>query len=107
MALSRRGSLGGFGADAVLPVGDDEPEETGDEDEFDTEVEALEDGFETRVGVELRAELHADVGEHVTPGPGADEGVDVETELVHLCYASGKGDEGANDGEHASDEDGD
>ena len=53
------------------------------------------------------AELHADVGERVAPGPGTDEGVDVEAKLVHLRDAGGKGDEGANDGEHAADQHGD
>ena len=56
---------------------------------------------------QLCAELHADVGERVAPGPGADEGVEVEAELVHLRDAGGKGDEGADDGQHAADEDGD
>jgi hypothetical protein len=46
-----RSPLNGFGADAVFPVGDDEPEEAGDEDCFDGEVEAMEDRFEARVGV--------------------------------------------------------
>ncbi len=35
-----------------------------------------------RVGVPGCAELHAGPGEGVAPGPGADEGVDVEAELV-------------------------
>ncbi len=96
--------LCGFDTDAVLPVGDDEPEEAGDDDEFDAEVEAVEDGFETRVGVPLVAELHADVGQRVAPGPGAEEGVDVEADLVHLGDASGKGDEGTDDGQHAADQ---
>jgi hypothetical protein len=99
--------LSPFGADAVLPVGDYEPDDSGQEEEFYAEVEAVEDLFEAGVGVPLRAELHADVGEDVAPGPGADEGVDVEAELVHLRDAGGEGDEGADDGKHASDEDGD
>jgi len=96
-----------LGADAVLPVRDDEPEEGGDDDDFDGEMEAVEDFFEVGVGVPGCAERHADVGENVAPGPGADEGVDVESQLVHLGDAGGKGDEGADDREHAADEDGD
>src|SRR5271168_656714 len=86
-----------LGADAVLPVGDDEPEKADDEDDLDAEVEAVKGLFEARVGVELGSKLHADVGECVAPGPGADEGVDVEAELVHLRDTGGEGDEGAND----------
>ena len=100
-------TLGRFGADAVLPVGDDEPEEGKDDDGFDTEVEALEDLLEARIGVELRAELHADIGQDVAPGPGAEKGVEMKAELVHPGNAGGKGDEGTDDGEHASDEHGD
>lgn len=40
-----------LGADAVFPMGDDKPEEAGDEDEFDREVEAVKDLFEARIGV--------------------------------------------------------
>ena len=40
-----------FFADAVFPVGDDEPEESDDENKFDCEVEAVEDLFEAWVGV--------------------------------------------------------
>ena len=65
-------------------MGGDEPEDAGDENEFDAEVEAVEDGFEAGVGVPAVAELHADVGEGEAPGPGADEGVEVEAKLVHL-----------------------
>ena len=84
-----------------------EPEEGGDDDGFDAEVEAVEDLLEAGVGVQGGAEVHADVGEGVAPGPGADEGVEVEAQLVHLGDAGGEGDEGADDGEHAADEDGD
>src|ERR1700733_15867020 len=35
--------------DAVLPMGGDEPDDAGDEDEFDRQVEAMEDGLEARV----------------------------------------------------------
>ena len=73
-----------FRADAILPVGDDEPEEGCEENEFDGEMKAVEDFLEAWVGVPRRAQLHADPGERVAPGPGADEGVDVEAELVHL-----------------------
>jgi hypothetical protein len=96
-----------FGADAVFPVGSYEPDGGEDDDGLYAEVEAVEDLFEAGVGVPLGAELHTDVGESVAPGPGADEGVDVEAELVHLRDAGREGDEGADDGKHASDEDGD
>src|SRR5271170_3446402 len=86
---------------------DDEPEEAGDEDQFDCEVEAMEDFLEAGVGVPRCAELHANVRQRVAPGPGADEGVDVEAELVHLRDTGGKCDEGAEDGKHAANEYGD
>ncbi len=70
-------------------------------------MEAVEDLFEAGVGVPACAQLHAYPGEDVAPGPGADEGVDVEAELVHLGHACGEGDEGADDGKHSADEDGD
>src|SRR5260370_25746262 len=85
-------------------MGDDEPEEGGDENQVGGEMEALEDGFEARVSVPGCAELHAYPGERVAPWPGADEGVDVEAKLVHLRDAGGKGDEGSDDGDHATDE---
>src|ERR1700723_2114916 len=65
-------------------------------------MEAMEDLFEARVGLPGCAELHADVGEGVAPGPGADEGVDVEAELVHLRDTGGEGDECADDRQHAT-----
>jgi hypothetical protein len=83
-------------------MGDEEPEEGGDDDEFYGEMEAVEDLFEARVGVPGCAELHADVGEDVAPGPGADEGVDVEAELVHLRDTGREGDECADDRQHAT-----
>jgi len=61
--------LSGFGADAVLPVGDYEPDEADDDDGFYAEVEAVEDLFEAGVGVPGGTELHADVGEGVAPRP--------------------------------------
>ena len=67
----------------------------------------MEDGFETRIGVPLVAEFHADVGQGVAPGPGTDKSVDVEANLVHLGNAGGKSDECTDDGEHAADQDGD
>ena len=47
----RAHSCGLFDADAVFPVGDDEPDKGGDDDQFDGEMEAVEDGFETWVGI--------------------------------------------------------
>ncbi len=85
----------------------DEPDDAGDENQLHSQVKAVEELLEARIGVPLAAEFHADVGEGVAPGPGADEGVDVEADLVHLRDTGGKGDEGANDGEHAADEHGD
>ena len=67
----------------------------------------MEDRLEARVGVPVVAELHADVGKDVAPGPGADEGVGVEAELRHPCDACGKSDKGADDGQQAADENGD
>src|SRR5580698_9206123 len=93
--------LCGFGADAVLPVGDYEPDEADDDDGFYAEMEAVEDLFEARVGVPCCAELHTDVREGVAPGPGSNESVNVKAELVHLRNASRKRDEGADDGKHA------
>jgi hypothetical protein len=44
--------LCGIGADAVLPVGGDEPDRADEYYGFDTEVEAVEDLFEAGVGIE-------------------------------------------------------
>ena len=88
-------------------MGDDEPEKSSDEDEFDGDVKAVEGVFEPRVGVPRCAELHADVGKRVAPGPGADEGVDVKAKLVHLGDAGRKGDKGADDWQHAANKNGD
>jgi hypothetical protein len=45
------GDLCRFGADAVFPVGDDEPDDADEEDGFYAEVEAVEDFFEAGIGV--------------------------------------------------------
>ncbi len=95
------------GADAVAPVGPDEPDDGGDDEDFDAEVEAVEGGFEAGVGVPGLAELHADPGEDKAPGPGSEEGIEMEAELRHAGDAGGQGDEGADDGQEASEEDGD
>lgn len=58
-----------FSADAVLPVRNDEPDETEDNDCFNAEMKTVEDFFEAGIGVELGAELHADVGKYVAPRP--------------------------------------
>ena len=63
------GDLCRFGADAVFPVGDDEPDDADEENSFDSEVKAVEDLFEAGIGVPAVAELHADPGEGVAPGP--------------------------------------
>ncbi len=98
--------LRGFGADAVFPVGGDEPDDEGEEDEFYAEVEAVEDFLEAGVGVPTVAELHADVGEGEAPGPGAEKGVEVEAALGHAGDAGGKGDKGSDDGEETAEGDG-
>jgi hypothetical protein len=49
--ISRSGRLCRFGADAVLPVGIEKPDDSSDKDKFDGEVEAVEDGFEAGVRV--------------------------------------------------------
>ena len=95
------------GADAVLPMGDDEPDDACEVDDFYRVVDAVEDFFEAGIGVPLGAELHADVGEGVVHQGRADEGVDVELPLFILATLAGKGDEGADDRQHAPDEDGD
>ncbi len=51
------------------------------------------------------AELHADVSKKEAPGPGADEGVEMKAQLRHAGDAGGQGDEGADDGQQARDED--
>ena len=63
---------------AVLPVRPDEPNDAGNKNQLDTKVEAVKDGFEARIRLPFVAELHAYVSENVAPGPGADEGVEVE-----------------------------
>ena len=100
-------TLGFFEADAVFPVGVDEPDDSSEEYDLDGEMKAVEDFLEARVGLPFVAELHADVGEDVAPGPGADESVGVKAKLRHLCYACGKSYEGTDYGKEASDEDGD
>lgn len=42
---------GFFGADAILPVRVDEPDDSCEEDKFDDEMKAVEDLFEARVGL--------------------------------------------------------
>src|SRR4051812_8764704 len=68
-------------------------------------MKALEDRFEAWVGVPFVAQFHAYVSERVAPRPGSDKRIDVEAELVHLCDARRQGDEGTDDGKHASDQD--
>ncbi len=90
-ADGRRMDLGsdGLGVDAIFPVAPDKPNDPREQSELYREVEAVEDGFETGIGVPACAEPHADVGEDVAPWPGADEGVEVEADLVHPGDASG------------------
>ncbi len=57
---------------------------------FYAEMEAVEDLFEAGVGIPSGAQLHADVGEGVAPGPGADEGIDMEAELFIFATPAGK-----------------
>jgi hypothetical protein len=50
-------------------------------------------------------ELHSRIGEAEAPGPRAEECIEVEAEARHARDSRGKRDEGADDGEKASDED--
>src|ERR1700730_15253427 len=88
-------------------MGCDEPDDSGNQKDLNAKVEALEDGFEARISVPAITKLHADPCQRVAPGPRTDEGVEVKAELVHLRHSGGEGDEGAHDGQHAADEDGD
>jgi 1-acyl-sn-glycerol-3-phosphate acyltransferase len=97
---------GGFRGGAVLPVCPDEPDERDDDDGFDADLEAVEDFLEAGVRIPLHAELHADVGQGKAPRPGADKGVDMEAQLVHLRNARRERDEGADDGQHAAEQHG-
>src|ERR1035441_835537 len=65
-------------------------------------MEAMKCLLETWVGVPPFAQFHAHVGEAITPGPGAHEGVDVKAQLRHFRDARRKGDEGANHGEQTA-----
>src|ERR1700721_132420 len=98
---------GRFSTNAVFPMGDDEPEKRGDENRFYTKMEAVEGVFEAWIGVPGCAELHPDISKRVTPRPGTDEGIDVKAELVHLRDSRWKRNEGAHDGKHAADKNGD
>ena len=40
-----------FGANAILPMRVDEPDDTDEKDKFDREMEAVKDLFEARVGL--------------------------------------------------------
>ena len=88
-------------------MGPEEPGDAGDENEFNTKMEAMEDGFEAWIRLPAIAELHADVSENKAPWPGAEEGIEVKAKLRHAGDASGQSDEGADDGQEAGDEDGD
>src|SRR5665213_2926901 len=66
-------------------------------------MEAIEEGLEAWIRAPFVTQPHAYVSESVAPRPRADEGVDVETELVHLRDPRGQRDEGADDGKHAPD----
>lgn len=50
-------------------MGDYEPDEAYDDDGFYADVKAVEDLFEAGIGVPGCAELHANVGKSVAPGP--------------------------------------
>ena len=67
----------------------EEPYDAGDENEFDAEVETMEDRLEAWVTLPSVAEFHADIGEDEAPGPRAEEGVEMKAELRHACDASG------------------
>jgi hypothetical protein len=83
------------------------PDDAGDENKFDTEMEAMEDGLEAWVRLPAVAEFHADVREKEAPGPRTDEGIEMKAKLRHTGDTSGQGDEGADNGEQTSNEDGD
>lgn len=53
------------------------------------------------------AEPFADISEGKAPGPGAKKGVEMKTNLRHARDAGREGDEGAHDGKHATEENGD
>src|SRR4051794_8060798 len=76
-----------FGADAILPVRNDEPHKSHHDHQLDRQMEAMEDRLESRIAIPGRSQLHTEICQGVAPWPRTDEGVDVEASLVHLCYA--------------------
>jgi len=84
-----------------------EVDDSDDEGDDDDEIKAMQYVLEAGIGVPAVAEGCANVGEDVAPGPGADKGVKVKLAARHTGNSGGQGDEGAHDGEQASDEYGD
>src|SRR5262249_393833 len=84
----------------------DEPDRAGKDKPDDHEIELVEDAAQPRIGAPLVAELHADPGEAEAPGPGADEGVEVEAQQRHPRDPGGKGDERPDRGQQPADQHG-
>src|SRR5579863_1707430 len=67
-------------------------------------MKAVKSLFETRIGVPLLSEFHADVGKHEAPRPRPDKGVGMKTKLRHAGDAGRKRDKCAHNGQKARDQ---
>src|SRR5579863_9112822 len=90
----------------AVDVSPHEPDDRREETQLNNEMKAMEPLVETRVGMPRFAESHTHVGQGVTPGPRADECVEMEPQLRHFCDTGRKCYEGAHDWKQAAEKNG-
>src|SRR5208282_5069485 len=83
------------GAQAILPVRPEEPDDPAQQHDSDDRVELMEVLAER---APVLAEFHAEVSQRETPGPRPEESIDVEFAARHAGDAGGQRDKGADHG---------
>jgi len=91
----------------MLPVPPDVPADPQDHRGDHDSVEPVQDFLEQGVAVPALAQFEPDIRQRIAPGPGAEEGVDLELELGHAGDARGQCYEGADDRQKPAHEHGD
>src|ERR1035441_4725193 len=89
------------GAQPILPVRPEEPDDPAQQQNSDDGVELMEVLAER---APVLAEFHAKVGQHETPGPRSEESIDVEFAARHAGDSGGQRDKGADHGQQARNE---